>query len=289
LVDVSCERIRDELFKIFGQPGSFGCLLMLDSLGVLSLIMPEIEVMRGIAQGPYHHLDVLKHSFETVNQLEILMSEHKNNKEINPYLDEVISSERKRRALLKLGALLHDIGKPKAKRRRNKKTIFHGHERIGAGITIEIARRLKLSNNEIDSLRKMVFWHLRPGYLADNQNITPRAMFRYFRDAAEEGVSILLLSIADQRATKGRLTSEESRMQHEKTVSGLIKEYFRRKKEKKLLRLLNGDDLIRQFKLHPSPLIGKILGYVEELQAINKIKTKDEALCAAKRIINKKE
>jgi len=81
----------------------------------------------------------------------------------------------------------------------------------------------------VDALRKMVFWHLRPGYLADNENISPRAVFRYFRDAAGEGLSILLISLADQRATRGRLTSKESRLQHEKAVAGLIKEYCRAK------------------------------------------------------------
>jgi hypothetical protein len=133
----------------------------------------------------------------------------------------------------------------------------------------------------------MVLWHLRPGYLADNQEITPRAIFRYFRDAGKECVSILLISIADQRATKGPLTSKTSRIHHEKVSLGLIKEYFKRKKEKKPLRLITGDDLIKKFKLAPSPLIGKILQELEELQAIGKIKSKKAALDRAKQIILK--
>jgi hypothetical protein len=135
----------------------------------------------------------------------------------------------------------------------------------------------------------MVLWHLRPGYLADNEKITPRAIFRYFRDSAQEAISILLLSIADQRATKGPLTSRESRIQHEKAVFGLIKEYFKRLKEKKPSRLVNGDDLIKKFKLSPSPLIGKVLRELEELQAIGKIKTRLEALKIAEKIIKQKD
>jgi len=128
-------------------------------------------------------------------------------------------------------------------------------------------------------------WHLRPGYLADNEELTPRAIFRYFRDTNGEAVSTLLLSIADQRSTKGPLTTKASRIHHEKIVFGLIKEYFRRKKEKKVKRLINGNDLIRKFKLTPSVLIGKILTEVEELQAIGKIKTKKEALSIGKKFI----
>jgi len=287
LSGVSYERIRDELFKILDRPNAFDYLVEMDKLKILKIIIPEIEVMRGVRQGPYHHLDVWKHTLETIRQLELLIQELKKNREIQDYLNEVVSSERKRRSLIKLGALLHDIGKPRAMRHENGKTKFHGHERIGLEMTESIARRLKLSNDELDSLGKMVFWHLRPGYLADIEEITPRATFRYFRDASQESVSILLISIADQRATKGPLTSKGSRIHHEKVVLDLIKKYFKKKKEKKLSRLITGDDLIEKFKLEPSPLIGKILSEVEELQAIGKIKTKRDALEVTRKFIRK--
>jgi hypothetical protein len=185
-----------------------------------------------------------------------------------------------------LGAILHDIGKPKARRREDGKIKFHGHERIGLEISEVIARRLKLSCDEINSLQKMVLWHLRPGYLADNEKVTPRAIFRYFRDAQGEAVSTLLLAIADQRSTKGRLTTKESRLHHETIVFGLIKEYFRRKKERKPPRLIGGFDLIKKFRLEPSPLIGKILSEIEELQAIGKIRSKMQALEVARKMIH---
>lgn len=287
LSGVSFERIRDELFKILERTDSVEYLLTLDKLKILRLIIPEIEVMRGINQGPYHHLNVLDHSFETVKQLEGVIHQKCKDEEIKIYLDEVFSGERRRRSLLKFAALLHDIGKPQAKRRKAGKTMFHGHEGIGARAAINIARRLKFSNDEIDALRKMIFWHLRPGYLADNVQITPRAKFRYFRDTADEGVSILLLSIADQRATKGRLTSEVSRLHHEKVVTGLIKEYFERKGRKIPQRLLTGDNLIKEFRLEPGPVIGRILSQIEELQAIGRVKTKAEALERAKKILSR--
>ena len=285
LSGVSYERIRDELFKIIERPDSFDYLEQLDKLKILKIIIPEIEVMRGVKQGPYHHLDVWQHSLETLRQLETAITEFKNNREVQDYLDEIISPNRSRRALIKLGALLHDIGKPAALRHEDCKTKFHGHERIGTDITKDIAERLKLSNDEMDALEKMVLWHLRPGYLADNEEVTPRAIFRYFRDTKKEGVSVFLISLADQRATKGPLTSRKSRIQHEKVVLNLVKEYFKRKKEKKLPRLISGDDLIKKFKLAPSPLIGKILREIEELQAIGKIKIKQEALSIAKKLI----
>jgi poly(A) polymerase len=285
LSGVSYERIRDELFKILTRPGASEYLELLDKLKILKVILSEIEVMRGVGQGPYHHLDVWQHSLETVRQLEKAILEFKRNREIQDYLDRIISPGRSRRALLKFGALLHDIGKPKSLRREDGKLKFHGHERVGTDITKAIAERLRLSNDEMAALKKMVLWHLRPGYLADNDEVTPRAIFRYFRDTQDEALSVLLLSLGDQRATKGRLTTKDSRLRHEKLVARLIKEYFSRKKEKKLVRLLNGNDLMNKFKLQPSPLIGKILSEIEELQAIGKIKNKQEALREAKKYI----
>lgn len=121
---VSFERIRDELFKILERPNCFGYLEQMDKLKILKMIIPEIEVMRGVKQGPYHHLDVWKHTLETVKQLELLITELKDNQEVWGYLEEIVSAQHSRRALIKLGALLHDIGKPAALRREDGKLNF---------------------------------------------------------------------------------------------------------------------------------------------------------------------
>lgn len=285
LKNVSFERIRDELFKILENKDSVSFIERLDKLNILNIIIPEIEFMRGVDQGPYHHLDIWQHSLETLKQLEGLIKETSRNRDIRGYLTEEISSGRTRGKLIKLAALLHDIGKPKSMRRENGKIKFHGHERIGIDITGDIMTRLRLSNDEMGALKKIILFHLRPGYLADIEEVTRRATFRYFRDTGPEAVSTLLISIADQRATKGRLTTNESRGRHEEVCFRLIRECFRKKKQKKLPRLISGDDLIKRFKLEPSPLIGKVLLEIEELQAIGKIKTKEKALRIAEEII----
>jgi len=286
---VSNERIREELFKIFDSRTAYTSLATLDKLKILEIIFPEIKPMSGIGQGPYHHLDVWQHTLETLNQFELLLHSVKQNLEISQYLGEELSSLRKRSSLLKLACILHDVGKPKALRREKRKIIFHGHERIGLGLTRLICRRLKLANDETRSLEKIVLWHLRPGYLADNGRPTERAIFRYFRDTGNDALAVLLLSLADQRATKGPLTTAISRLRHEKTVKNLIQRLLKQKNEKKLIRLLNGDDIMRKFKLPPSPLIGKVLGELEEAQAIGKVKNKEEALKLASSIIRGKK
>ena len=286
LAKASGERIRDELFKILDSSSAAGHVSALYKAGFLQEIFPEIIKMRGIGRGVYHHLDVLNHTLETIRQLDCLIESLGQEARIRDYLDVEVSVSRRRRALLKFGALLHDIGKPQAMRRKGRKIKFYGHERIGSGISDEIAKRLKLSNDEIHSLRKMVLWHLRPGYLAGIKKISPHALFKYFRDTGGEALSVLILSLADQQATCGPKVTAAFKVRYRSTVLELIEEYFRRQEEKKLPRLLNGDELISKFKLTPSPLIGKILSKIEELQAVGAIKTKKEAFARAKGLID---
>jgi len=283
---VSCERIRDEIFKILSSRKGHAFLIQLDRYGILDLVIPEIKILRRFKQRRYH-LDVWGHSLETVKKLELLINSLTRNAEIRDYLLEEISLGRRRAELLKLAALLHDVGKPGTFRIHNGKVRFHGHERLGAHMAGDIAVRLKLSNEEARILKKTILLHLRPGYMVTNAVLTPRARFRFFRDAAAEAVSVLLISWADERATRDYLLLNKIRKRYERLIPRLIKEYFAKEKRSRPVRLVNGNDLMKRFKLEASPLIGKILRELEELQAIGKIKTKTEGLKAAAGIISR--
>lgn len=286
LKNVSYERIRDEVFKILSSRKGYAFLIQLDRYGILDLVIPEIKMLRRFKQRRYH-LDVWGHSLETVKKLELLINSLTRNAEIRDYLSEEISLGRRRAELLKLAALLHDIGKPLTFRIQKGKVRFHGHERLGAHMVSDIAIRLKLSNEEARILKKTILLHLRPGYMVSNAVLTPRARFRFFRDAAGEAVSVLLISWADERATRGYLLLNKIRKRYERLIPRLIKDYFAKEKRSKPVRLVNGNDLMKRFKLAPSPLIGKILRELEELQAIGKIKTKTDGLKAAAGIISR--
>ncbi|HOW35571.1 MAG TPA: HD domain-containing protein [Candidatus Omnitrophota bacterium] len=288
LKGIAYERIRDELFKICASKNAAVNFKNMAKVGLLERIMPQVTVMYNVAQGGYHHLDVWAHSLMTVAELEGVLQEFSNHEDIGAYLKEPLGADRSRLALMKLAALLHDIGKPQTRKKEKGKISFHGHERVGAEIIKNISDLLKLSTREKHALEDMVLWHLRPGYLSNFENPTPRAVFRYFRDTKEEGISILLLSLADQRATRGPMTTKKDQAHHERIIRNLLRHCLEKKKEKPLVRLINGNDLIRKLKLTPSPIFAKILNEVEEKQAMGKVTTKDEALKLARSIANKK-
>ena len=287
--EVSPERVREELIKVFDSPRAAVNLVAMYRAGLLFAAVPQFRVMEKVEQGGYHHLDVLEHSFEVVRQLEGLLLELRDSEELGAYLDEEIAGGHSRRAILKFACLLHDIGKPDTKiKEPGGRTSFHGHEHIGRRITRSIANQLMLYSKERYALEDIVTLHLRPGYLSNFKKPSDRMIFRFFRDAGEEAVAILLLSIADQRSTRGPLTTEYDVRHHEGIAFPLIDEYFRKKKEKPFVRLINGHDLIKDLKLKPGPLFARILLKVEEAQHLGKVTTKDEALDLVRKSIGGK-
>jgi putative nucleotidyltransferase with HDIG domain len=222
---------------------------------------------------------------EVLRQFEGVIEDFKDDSDVSEYLQEIVAANHPRVSIIKLAALLHDIGKPDTKKVEPGRTSFHGHEHVGRNITRIIAKHMKLSVRERHVLEDLVLYHLRPGYLSNFKKPTEKSVFRYFRDTKDEAAAILLLSLADQRSTRGPLTTEEDQKHHAKICMNLIKQYFADKKKVPLVRLINGNDLIRKFKLKPSPVFAKILNAVQEAQALGKISTKQEALALAARMV----
>jgi len=289
IFNVSAERIREELFKVLSSEKSGQVLKEMDKLGVLDRVIPQVSVMYKCAQGGYHHLDVWRHSLQTVVELDQVFDEVRNNPDIQRYLDQPFAAEHKRRALIKFAMLLHDIGKPETKKKEKDRFSFHSHEHAGKRITRIVAKMLKLSSDERYMVEDLVRWHLRPGYLSNFKRPSEKAIYRYFRDTKKEAVSILLLSLADQRATRGPLTSEADQKHHEKICRTLIDRYFQDQKKEPFVPLLTGHDLIKKLKLKPSPLFGKILKESAEQQVLGKITSKEEALKLAKAIVQQEK
>ncbi len=259
----------------------------MDQVKLIDRILPQVAGMFQCKQGLYHHLDVWKHSLETVRQQEKIFKDFSSNADIRAYLQQSLGGNRSRKALIKLGALLHDVGKPDTRKIEKGKYSFHAHEHVGQRIVKSIARTLKLSTRERHALEDMVQMHLRPGYLSNYKRPTERAIYRFFRDAGEEAVSILLLSLADQRSTRGPLTTEKDQAHHENICRSLIERFFVKQKEEPFIRLITGHDVMKKLKIGACATVGQILAEVEERQTLGKVRTKSEALKAVQEIFQK--
>ncbi|MDP8216696.1 MAG: HD domain-containing protein [Candidatus Kaelpia imicola] len=275
---IAGERISFELFRLFQGSSSYKYVQILHQLGILSIILPGWAGLSIPDPGPYHHLPVDFHSIESLKQLESLLEDLADNLRVQDYLNEKIRENRRRVDILKLAALLHDIGKGSAYFvDSDGKIKFTGHDKLGREMIDDLALELKLSKRESTMISDMVYYHLRPGCLIECIH-SKKAKFRYFRDTDSEAVSIMLLSVADKSATRGELSDLNDIANHREVLLDLIEEYFNKSEEIIPPKLINGNDIIEILKIEPSRKVGQILKEIQERQALGEIKTREDAM-----------
>ena len=292
LAEVSGERIRDELMKIFDTDQASEAFKGLDAAGALDKLFPELIPGRGLDQGDFHHLDVLGHQIEAVFQADRFMKDFAEFSEplrgpLAAYCSEELVDGRSRKSLIKLATLLHDVGKPSSRQVHPDGEIwFIGHEHTGEPLARAAVDRLKLSNREADMVCQLVLHHLRPGFLSREEQLTRRAVYRFFKELGDHGPSCLLEWWADRMATRGK----KSRLHEVDLQRAFLEEmlnayFFKAEEVVKPPRLIDGRQLMAAFSLSPGPLIGDLLEQIEEAQAEGRVGSADEALELAKKYL----
>lgn len=289
LAAIAGERVRDELMAILQTDRAHWALRGLNDLGVLDVLFPELAPGRGVAQGGYHHLDVLDHQLETVAQCDRMMADYAEfapqlRQPLQAYVESELVERRSRKALIKLGGLFHDVGKPATRRTKPDGEIwFIGHEQFGADLVESVTERLRLSNREAELIRHLVLYHLRPGHLSREAELTRRAIFRFFRDLGDDGPCCLLMWWADRLATRGPISRLDQIDQQRARLEELLCAYFFKAEEVvRPPRLIDGHALMTELGLSPGPLIGTLLQEIAEAQADGQLRSKEDALALAR-------
>ena len=308
----AAERVRDEFVRVLMAQDASIPLQRLDEFGLLPHVMPELESLKGVAQSPPHRFDVWRHTLATVNTLEGVIAVATGQEaspramaavppaawgdlarvlgqfsgDVTAHLAVEVSSGRDRALLLKLAALLHDVGKPKTSSQDEDSRIhFYNHELVGARMAASRLQRLRFSRDEVERIRTIVGQHLRPGHLARAEEVTRRAVYRYFRATACGGVDVVLLNLADHLATWGPHLQEARWARRLEVAQTLLIHYFERyEKTVAPPPLVTGSDLMAELGLEPGPQIGRLLETLREAQAAGEVNTREEALALAGRV-----
>ncbi len=300
----AAERQRDELARILATDHAARGVRLLDQLGLLSVLLPDLDPARGVEQPKEHYYDVFEHSIATLAALDLVLRHEPpgDRREaerwralwarlahvpgVRARLDAPIAEGRPRRVALKLAGLLHDVSKPETKSidPETGKMRFYGHPELGATRAGRLARALRFSAREIELIELLIAEHLRPGMLASpGESPTPRALFRFYRDLDGAVEELLLLNLADHVAARGpRLTFEEW-AGHVDYVTWLLRTLYEDETIARPPRLLDGNDLMRELALAPGPLIGRLLEAVREAQAAGEVSDRESALALARR------
>ena len=289
LTSVAGERVRDEFMAILAVNGAKRHLLLMDGLGLLCAIIPELEHMKGVEQPREHFWDVFDHTIEAVDRVERVSSDFNQGNVPNlvPWDDKAeahFSQEagdgHSRRTMLKLAALFHDMAKPQTKTiDSNGRIRFFGHQTLGAEMALANMRRLRFSAKSAALVGSMVEHHLRPGQLSQGTDLpTGRAIYRYFRDVGDAAIDTLYLSLADYLAARGPEVHLEDWRRQTSRVRHILEIGLDQDSPYIRPPLVNGHDIIAQFHLEPGPKIGHFLGGVREAEAEGEVQTREDAL-----------
>ncbi len=232
LKDIAIERVRDEFLRIIGSTTPLQGIVMLERLGILDFVVPELKEGIGCEQGGIHDFDVYEHNLRTAQAA----------------ADKGFELE------LRLAGLLHDIAKPATRREggKTKRYTFFGHEVVGAKMTRKIMQRLKMPRETAEKVEKLVRWHM---FFADPDEITFSAVRRTIVRIGEENIEDLLnLRVCDRIGT-GRPKEQPFRFRKYKAM---VDQARRDPISVKMLKT-NGDHIMDKFGEKPGKKLGFIL------------------------------
>lgn len=244
---VSAERIREEFTKLLMSNHPRKGIQILVSTGLAELVIPEIPKLQLEIDEHHHHKDVYEHSLTVLEQA-IALEARLGGKNL----------------VIRLAALLHDIGKPKTRALIPGGGVsFHHHEVVGARLAKERLKKLRFSNEIIDDVELLISLHLRfHGYGAGEW--TDSAVRRYVRDAGDLLTHLHVLTRADcttrnqRKAERLAATYDELEARIEKLAA-----------EEELAAIrpdLDGAEVMQLLNLKPSREVGQALDFLMELR-----------------------
>ena len=260
----------------------------MDDLGLLSVVLPELDDAREVSQPKEHYWDVFSHCVETVGAVEAILGPRSDEEDwalglvptfpdMDSYFEERISDGHSRSTLVRLSGLVHDIAKPATKtREENGRIRFLGHHKVGAEVVDEILGRLRFGTRGRQFVLGLVRHHLRPKQMAEPGAMpSRRALFRYYREVGDAAIATLYLNMADYLAARGPLLEHDEWREHCDLMAYILNANF---ETPAAPRLLTGSDVMDEFAIGPGPLVGKLLVAVTEARAAGEVETRDDAM-----------
>ena len=244
---ISAERIRDEFIKILMSANPRIGLTILVDTGLAEFILPELPKLKLEIDEHHHHKDVYEHTHKVLEQAIALE-------------DRLEGAS----LVIRLAALLHDIGKPKTRELISGGGVsFHHHEVVGARMAKERLRALRFSNEIVAEVSSLVFLHLRfHGY--GTGEWTDSAVRRYIRDAEHLLVHLHVLTRAD--CTTRNQRKAESLARTYDSLEERIELLMEQEELEKIRPDLDGLEIMAILEISPSPIVGSAYKYLLDLR-----------------------
>lgn len=211
--DAPGERVMEEFTRIACADDPGAAVRLLDDVGGLGGLVPQLDDCRGVTQSEYHHLDVLGHTLEVLDHVVAIERDpgqvfRGNAALVATSLAAPLADGMTRGQALRITALLHDMAKAGTRVVMDGGRVgFPHHDRQGADMADDWFRRMKASNRLREFVVRGVRHHLALGFMVHRQPLTLAQMDRYLRRVAPDPVEAMVLSVADRLATNGPRTT----------------------------------------------------------------------------------
>lgn len=243
------ETILRELNRILLLPKPSKALKRLKASGLLQKILPEVYDLVGLEQGKKHNDDAFEHTLNVVDNVN----------------NDLLS---------RWGALLHDIGKPKALSFENNEPHFFRHEHIGSQLAIKILGRLKMPKRNIQIISDVVKYHMYFKHYGDKlpSNKIVKRFYSKLSSQLQENIDVILNVIDADNISASHDFCMPNQIK-------LIREQLKKITTNNKIKLpITGKDILQEFNLTSSPLVGHYLQLVTEYIENNPSATKSDCI-----------
>jgi tRNA nucleotidyltransferase/poly(A) polymerase len=277
----SGERIYMEMRRLILLDDPAGGLRLLDGLGALDVVLPEIDPTHGVEQSAFHHLDVYEHTLQVLDTAADVAAHPghylpRQAAEFAAELAQLVGDELDAAGALRLSAVFHDIRKPQTRAVTGDGRIsFMGHDVQGADAAEQVLRRWKASSAVIRFCRLLVSEHLRLGFMIRERPLDRRLAYQYLCATSPWPLTSMVLSLADRLATRGRMVRQRHMRRHAETAAELADLLIDLTRNPPA-PLLRGDE-IAGLTGAEGPRIGELVEALAEEQAAGAVSTRPEA------------
>lgn len=291
LAQVAAERVFAELKRIVASPDPLAGIELMERVGAVDVVLPELAALAGVEQSAYHHLDVHRHTLAVLAEAVTLERDpaavfgEEHGAAVAALLAEPLADELTRGTALRFGALLHDVAKPQTRAVSDvgRVSFFH-HDTEGAEVTRAILARLHASERLRAHVAALTRHHLRLGFLVKQRPLPRRVEYRYLKACEPVEVDVTLLSVADRLATRGR-RSDEAIARHLALARELIGPAFAWREHGPPPPLVRGDELADALGIARGPRLGTLLAELEEAAYAGEVATREEAVAYARTLL----
>lgn len=270
------ERVEYELMKLFGGKFAADSLLKMDDCGLLELIFPVVKELKQVPPNTHHHLDLFRHSVETVNQVQLIYENGSD--EVKEHLEKTDFGGFSRLAHLKLAAFLHDIGKFSTWTIEGDRHRFIKHDDVGSKMSKSLLKSMMFSNKQIEYISGMIKYHIYPSNVGAAPDLSEKVMMRFVRKMQDNVIDVITLAKADRLSALGPEITKEIVENNINSLNYLQNFYLEKRTDlKPLPKLLDGNEVMELLNISPSKKLGIVMDMLHEAQISGDIITKEDA------------